>query len=220
MKLLLKPLLILLLTASVSVAATHVDIEKKAKDILQKVSKKYKSNKSTYAAFTMVSENKAEKSKPMTEKGKLWIKGFKYKIEFNDQIIWCNGKVLWSYLKAEKELTIETYTENPDELGPHNLFTFYQQGFLSKFDGDYTEAKVKFDKVSLTPIDKKKPYFNVTLHVKQTDNSISKLNMSYKSGVRVTFDVTEQSGSQQLDTKFFDYDPAKFPADFTDDLRN
>lgn len=207
------------LIALFSFSASLVDLEKKGKEILDKVSKSYKAFKTIEATFTVSSENKAEKSKPVVEKGKIWIKGDRYKLEFDDQVIMCNGKTIWTYFKLSKELTIENYDAKSVEIGPATIFTFYQKGFKAKHDGEYLSDKIKIDKVALNPIDKKKPYFNVTLHVKNTDNSIKQVEISYKNGVRQSLDVKSQQTNTPLDNKFFEYNASTYPATSTDDLR-
>jgi outer membrane lipoprotein carrier protein len=210
----------ILLTACIafSFAFTQVDIEKKGKEILNSVSKKYKSHKTTEAAFTITTENKSEKTKPVSEKGKIWIKGDRYRVDFEDQIIFCNGKTIWTYFKINKEVTIEKYNVNEAEIGPATIFSFYQKGFLSKFDGDYIQDKKKIEKVALTPVDKKKPYFNITLHVDEATRDIRQMEVSYKNGVRQTLKVNSQNANQPLDNKFFEWNATDFPADFVDDL--
>jgi outer membrane lipoprotein carrier protein len=214
-----KSIITTLIIGTFAVSASLVDLEKKGKDILDKVSKNYKGYKTVEASFSVSSENKAEKSKPVVEKGKIWIKGDKYKLEFDDQVILCNGKTIWTYFKLSKELTIENYDPKSAEIGPSTIFTFYQKGFKAKHDGEYMADKVKIDKVALNPVDKKKPYFNVTLHVKNTDNTIKQVEISYKNGVRQALEVKSQQANNPLDNKFFEYSASTYPATSTDDLR-
>ncbi|MBX2985242.1 MAG: outer membrane lipoprotein carrier protein LolA [Bacteroidia bacterium] len=202
-----------------NLAFTQIDLEQKAKEILDKVSKTYKAQKALYTEFNIVTENKAEKMEPVTEAGKIWIKGDKYKLELDEQVIICNGKTIWTYLKKTKELTIETYNSKDVEISPATIFSFYQKGFQSKFDGTYTKDNIKYDKVALNPNDKKKPYFYIILHVKESDSNIKQVDISYKSGIRQTINITSQTSNQTLDTKFFEYDPIAYPATTTDDLR-
>lgn len=208
-----------LIIGTTCLAATQVDLEKKAKVILDKVSKSYKAYKNVHAEFTITSENKAEKVKPVTEKGKIWVKGDKYKLEFDDQIIFCNGKTVWTYFKLSKELTIENHDPKASEIGPSNVFTFYQKGFKAKHDGNYTKSNSKFDKVALNPEDKKKPYFYVTLHIQESNSAINQVDISFKNGVRQTIEVKSQTPNQAIDNKFFEWNPTTYPASTTDDLR-
>jgi outer membrane lipoprotein carrier protein len=201
-------------------SSTQLDIEKKAKDILDKVSKTYKNQKSTYAEFAITTENKTDMTVQETAKGKLWVKNDKFKIQFDDQIIWCNGKVSWTYYIAEKELSIENYTPSDNELGPGNIFTFYKSGFLSKFDGSYKNNQTTVEKIAMTPTDKKKPYFLITLHVQQDNSLIKKMLISFKNGIKQEIVVSKQSADQVLDAKFFEFDASQYKVAHTDDLRD
>ncbi|MCO6495645.1 MAG: outer membrane lipoprotein carrier protein LolA [Bacteroidetes bacterium] len=200
-------------------AFTQIDLEQKAKEILNKVTKTYKNQKTLYSEFNITTENKAEKVEPVTEFGKIWVKGDNYKLELNEHIIICNGKVIWTYLKNSKELTIENYDSKNVEISPATIFNFYQKGFQSKFDGNYTKDNIKYNKIALNPNDKKKPYFYITLHVKEDDSNIKQVDISYKSGIRQTINIISQQSNQELDSKFFEYDPIVYPATTTDDLR-
>ncbi|MCK9480837.1 MAG: outer membrane lipoprotein carrier protein LolA [Bacteroidia bacterium] len=200
-------------------AFTQIDLEQKAKEILEKVTKTYKAQKALYSEFTITTENKAEKMERVSETGKIWVKGDKYKLEFNEQIIICNGKTIWTYFPKTKELTIENYNAKDVEISPATIFSFYKTGFLSKFDGSYTKDNITYDRVALNPTDKKKPYFYITLHVNEAKSNIKQVDISFKSGIRQTIDITTQTATQVLESKFFEYDPVLYPAGSTDDLR-
>jgi outer membrane lipoprotein carrier protein len=196
------------------------DLEKKAKEILKSVTKVYKSHKSIYSEFQIFSENKAEKTKAVKENGKIWLKGNKYKLEFEDQIIYCNGKTVWTYFKQSKELTIENYVENNSEISPTNIFSFFQNGFNAKYDGKYEKSKGStIDKISLNPVDKKKPYYFVTMHIENKSKAIKKLEISFKNGVKQTLDILKESQDEISSNTFFDFETGKHSVTSTDDLR-
>lgn len=195
------------------------ELEKKGKEILDKTSKHYKSSKTVKASFEVSTENKSEAGKKtIQEQGQLWLKGNKFKLQFEDQTIFCNGKYIWTYFAIEKEVTKEDYSENEDELGPTQIFSFYNKGFLYKYDGEYTQNKRKIYKVALTPTDKKKPYFSIILHVDAQNYEIQQMEARYKNGVRQNVIIQSQSHNTPFDNALFEWNPTDFPADFVDDL--
>ena len=55
--------------------------------------------------FTLITNNQTDNTKD-TLKGSVIISKDKYKLDLPDNTVWFNGETSWSYLPAEKEVTI------------------------------------------------------------------------------------------------------------------
>ena len=122
----------------------------KAKILLDEVSKKYKSFSSIDAKFTFQTEN-GQQNKTTTENGRVYLKGEKYRVEIGKQIVICDNKSVWTYMKDINELQINDYEPNKDEITPSNMFTIYQNDFDYLMNADEDIDKVNCAVVDLKP---------------------------------------------------------------------
>src|SRR5690606_2669491 len=100
-----------------------------AKKVLDAVSKKFKSFSSVQADFTLTVENASGKSLGV-KKGKVYMKGAKYRISSTDQEIYSDGSNVWTYDKDAAEVTITKLDPSANSLTPQKLFTnFYDKDF-------------------------------------------------------------------------------------------
>ena len=209
----LVPLSLLLLSFN------QTDIDKKAKAILNNVSKTYKSYKTLKVDFSISSENKIENSKTTTEKGVAWLKGDKFKIKFNDQTIYCNGNTMWTHFEESKEVHIEKYNPSQSEINVAEIFTMYQKGFLYKYDGQTSLNKQTYEKIKLTPEDKKKPYFQVELFIETGKHEIHQVDISFKNGIKQFIKLSNQLPNENFSNKMFEFSTAENPGITVVDLR-
>ena len=65
-----------------------------------------------------------------TLKGKVLLQAAKFNISIKDQQIICDGKTIWTYSPAEKEVQINYFEESDDIFSPSKIFTLYKDGYL------------------------------------------------------------------------------------------
>src|SRR5437762_3249435 len=97
------PVLLFFLFNHFPASSQTTQTDKKAEDILHGVSAKYKSYKSVKATFIINVENAKDNSKDV-QKGTIYLKGNKYKLEVAGQDIVSDGKTRWTYLKDANEV--------------------------------------------------------------------------------------------------------------------
>ena len=119
----------LLILTTLSVVAQG---DKKAKDILNGVSSKYRSYKSMKADFSYTLENPQAKIKE-TQVGTLLLSGAKYRLGISGQEVISDGKTIWTYMKEAKEVQINEVDPTDDGIKPSEIFTMYEKGFIYKF---------------------------------------------------------------------------------------
>lgn len=178
----------------------------KAKKILDKLSKTYKSHKSIKAEFTITTTN-PDKSR-ISQKGTIWVKKKFFKIDMRDQEIVCDGKTIWTWQKEVNEVQIKNYKPSKREIQPSQIFTIWEQGFNYVWAGTATMNGKKVDVIDLVPKDGKegKDYSKVKLYVDASKNQLLSATIIKKNGVKITYTINSQSTKQRLTRSNFKMD--------------
>ena len=213
-----RSLMPIVLIVTIVLTSDFVNSDKEASRILDKVSKNYKSYKTIKASFRIKIFNKQEKSS-QSEKGTLFVKGKKFRVEMDGQEIYCDGKTMWTYLKDANEVQISNYNPKSSDINPSEIFTVYEKGFLSKFIGEGKKGTVVTEQIELTPTDKKKPFFKVKLTVDKVAKKIMDMTVMNKNGVESLYEITGFSPNINLEDSYFKFDKKLKPGVVEIDLR-
>jgi outer membrane lipoprotein-sorting protein len=206
----------LLLVGSVAEAQNNTA---KAKEILDKVGAKYKGYSTLKADFKYTVEIQAEKFKE-EQKGTLYLKKSKFRLEMPDQIVICDNKSIWTYLKDVNEVQINDYDAKALDVNPSEIFTMYEKGYLYTYTGEETINKKVYQVIELTPTDKKQNVFKVKLYVEKTSQTLFRSKIYEKSGNIYTYEIITQQPNIKLDDAvYFTFDKAKYPKVAVVDLR-
>jgi chaperone LolA len=190
-----------------------------AKKILDEVSAKFKTYKSVKANFTLKIENAAGKAQG-TKTGAVQMKGAKYRVALDGQDIICDGKTIWTYDKAAKEVQISTLDNSSGSITPQKLFTnFYDKDFLYILNEEKKVGAKTIQVIELTPIDKSKPFFKVLIEVDKAAKTIISTKVFEKNGNRYTYSVSSMTTNAEIPDASFSFDPKKFPSVEVIDLR-
>lgn len=193
--------------------------DKKAQEILNGVSSRYKSYKSVKSSFTITVENPKDKSKT-TEKGTLYIKGSKYKLEIAGQEVISDGKTRWTFVKDANEVQIDNQRIDENTITPTTIFTMYEKGWQSRYMGEKKQGALTVHEIELVPNDpKKKNIFKVKLTINKNDKSIVSAKMFDKNGSIQTITVDKFLPDGAADDSIFIYSAAKYPGADVVDLR-
>ncbi|MCE2995048.1 MAG: outer membrane lipoprotein carrier protein LolA, partial [Flammeovirgaceae bacterium] len=119
-----------------------------ALEILEAMSKKYKAIPAFEANLTSTLVNESEGIKEEF-KGKITVKGEKFKLELEDQVIINNGTTVWTYIQSANEVTIDNFDPKSDDINPIKIFDIYKKGFKYLYLGD--KAEPGNDEVDLVP---------------------------------------------------------------------
>jgi outer membrane lipoprotein carrier protein len=180
--------------------------DKQAKDILDKVSKQYKSYKTLEVSYSLFTKEKGSKPKVSRENGVLYLKGDKYMMATKDKDIYCNGDTIWTHDKVFGECVIENYSASKSEITPATIFTLHEKGFNYMLNGEVAIGTEKLYQVDMTPINKKKPYYKVRLAIGKKNNHISRMIMMLRSA-DITISVNNQKENIDIAESKFRYDP-------------
>lgn len=193
--------------------------DKKAQDILTGVSTKYKSFKSIKATFTITIENAKDRTRQI-QKGILYLKDQKYKLEIAGQDIISDGKTRWTFVKDANEVQIDNQKTDQNTISPTNIFTIYEKGWLSKYNGEQKVKNVSYQLIELVPEDaKSKNIFKVKLTINKTQKTISSAIIYDKNGNIQTIDVDTFTPDGAKDESIFVFNSEKYPGSEIMDLR-
>lgn len=202
--------------------ATQAQVDAKAKKILDDVSAKTKTYTSINAEFTITIENKKNKTTD-TQSGKLTLKGAKYKLEVNNQIIISDSKTSWTILKDASEVQINNIESKEKETGlnPSNIFTMHEKGFKYEF---VKEEKQKngaiYQIIKLYPEDvKKKNYHTAILTINKDKSQIVSIKILGKDGTDMTYLVKSFSTNTAIPENIFVFNDKSYPGYEVIDLR-
>ncbi len=182
-----------------------------AKKILESVTAKFKSYKTVKALFQLQIENSAGKVQG-TKKGTAYMKGNKYKLELNDQIIFCNGSKVWTYDKSSNEVQVSKVDPSGNSFTPQKIFTdFFDKDFLYKLNGDKKLGAKIAEEIELTPTDKNKAFFKILAYIDKKSKNIISTKVFEKNGNRYSYSITSLVPNSKLDDALFTFDASKYP---------
>jgi outer membrane lipoprotein-sorting protein len=184
------------------------DAESKA--ILGKMSKNYRSMKSMQAMVSLELQGGPGQIKEK-RKGKLYLRGKQYRIDMGEQLMVCDGRSSWTYLKELNEVNISRYEPTPDQITPDNLFTMYEKGFDSFLESESVPGKTGVSLIDLIPQNKTVSYFKVRLYVDRKNNLIQKAIVFDKSGVQYTYQISDFKVNPKLKDDLFVFNVKAYP---------
>lgn len=211
-----KPFLALLLMFFVKL--TFAQYDAKALETLDAMSKKYKSIPAFEANISYTLTNDVEKINEEF-KGRITVKGDKYRLVLPEQEVINNGTTMWTYLPDAKEVNIDNYDPNSDEINPSKIYDIYKKNFKYLYLADKTEGGVLCEEIDLVPEKKDAQYFKIKMFISKKDKSIQSWTMFDKSGNRYKYTISKFNPNSTVADAFFTFDPKKYPGVEVIDLR-
>lgn len=197
---------------------SYSQYDPKALEILEAMSKKYKAIAAFEANLTSGMTNETEGVKEEF-KGKITVKGDKFRLLLDDQEIINNGTTVWTYLPSAKEVNIDNFDPGSDDVNPTKIFEMYKKGFKYLYLTDKTEGGVVCEEIDLVPEKKDAQYFKIKMMIVKKDKSIQSWTMFDKAGNRYKYTITKFVPNIKVDDTFFTFDPKKYPGVEIIDLR-
>lgn len=185
---------------------------------LEAMSKKYKAFTSFEANITSSMTNEVEGIKEEF-KGKITVKGDKFRLVMDEQEIINNGTTVWTYLPAAKEVNIDNYDPNSEDINPSKIYEIYKKGYKYLHLGDKTEAGIACEEIDLVPEKKDPQFFKIKMIIVKKDKSIQSWTMFDKSGNKYKYTISKFTPNVTVADALFTFDPKKYPGVEVIDLR-
>ena len=181
--------------------------DQEALKILDKFSESALKAPSVSMKFILITTNLTD-NKNDTLKGSVIISKDKYKLDLPDNIVWFNGETSWSYLPAEKEVTITKADkkDNTFQSRPSLIFSMYKKGYKSRLIEEKSDSYV----IDLYPEDIKGELLRVRLTIGKSLSNLVSLEYKRKDGVVNTLYVNEYDLKLKPGTDTFVYQPGNF----------
>ena len=202
--------------ACVQVAMAQYDPA--ALSTLEAMSKKYKAFTSFEANITSSMTNEVEGIKEEF-KGKITVKGDKFRLVMDEQEIINNGTTVWTYLPAAKEVNIDNYDPNSEDINPSKIYEIYKKGYKYLLIGEKNEGGVVCEEIDLVPEKKDAQFFKIKMIIGKKDRSIQSWTMFDKSGNKYKYTISKFAPNVAVADALFTFDTKKYPGVEVIDLR-
>lgn len=193
-------------------------VDKKANDILNKLSAKMKTYINYKIEFVYTLENKTEKIK-QSKNGTAIIKGDKYSLNVSGQRIISDGKTVWTYIPDAEEVQINNVNTNDDNaLNPSKLLSTYSKNYKAKLVKELNQSGIMTQIVDLVPI-KGKAYFKVRLSIDKNKMQIISTEIYNKNGSTFMYKVSRFLTNLKIGDSEFTFKASDFPGVEINDMR-
>ena len=211
----MKKFSIILLSMIISLGV--IGQNKKADEIINKVSKKANSFESFKVNFTFEIDGPDMDGKESDE-GILIVKGDKYILDIAGQKVICDGETIWTYLQDAAEVQINEVEEEDGAITPSNIFTFYSDNYKSKFiKEDVSEGKT-IQIIELKPsIDRN--YSKVELYIDKAETMLSRVMIFDKNGGTINYIIDEFQSNIPVEDSEFIFKETDYPGVDVIDMR-
>jgi outer membrane lipoprotein carrier protein len=184
--------------------------------ILDRFADKAMKSPSVFIKFNLVTVNQADNTND-TLTGSVILTKDKYKLDLPDNTVWFNGETSWSYLPAEKEVTITKADrrDNSFQSRPSLIYTLYKKDYKCRL----IEEKPDSYLIDLYPEDIKSDLLRVRLTIGKSNLNLISLEYKKKDGVVSTLYVAEYDLKLKPDQDTFVFQPGKFKGVEVIDMR-
>jgi len=210
--------LILGLLATILTITVSAQYDPKALEILDAMSAKYKSIPAFEANISCTLTNDVDKINEEF-KGKITVKGDKFRMALPEQEVINNGATIWTYLPEAKEVNIDNYDPNSEDVNPSKMHEVYKKGFKYLYIQDKTEGGILCEEIDLVPEKKDAQYFKIKMFINKKDKTIQSFTLFDKGGNRYKYTISKFTPNAKVDDSFFVFDPTKYPGVEVIDLR-
>jgi outer membrane lipoprotein carrier protein len=190
----------------------------KALETLEAMSAKYKAIGAFEADFSYTLTNDVDNINEEF-KGKMTVKGDKYRLSLPEQEVINNGTTLWTYLPDAKEVNIDNYDPDSEDVNPSKIFDIYKKNFKYLYLKDEMVGGALCEVIDLVPEKSDAQFFKIRMNIAKKDKSVKSFTMFDKGGNRYTYSITGFNQNVKIDDSFFTYDPKQHPGVEVIDLR-
>ena len=197
--------IVIILVSATSLLAQN---DPQAKQILDKMSAKYKQIPAFSATFTQTLENKNENiSDSFT--GKITVMGDKFKADVAGQLIVNNGQTVWTYLKDANEVNINNYDPEAGEMNPSKIYDAYKSGYKYLYMAG--EGSAKYHVIDLVPVSKDENFYKIRLKIDKQSDLLSSWSVFDRAGNIFNYAVTDFKVQNNLTAADFNFNTSKYP---------
>lgn len=189
-----------------------------ATKLIKAVSQKYNAYKTMAMDVSLTIENRETKSKE-ERKGKVLVKGNKFHVNLDNQVIICDAKNTWVYLKDANEVQVNNFDPKDQWPTPDRILKIADKDFTAYMGEKVSEGGKSLQVLELVPKDKSTNYSKIKLYINTADNSVVKGIMLDKNAMIYTYSISNFKGNGEIADASFVFDKNKYPGVEIVDLR-
>ncbi|MGQ7947377.1 LolA family protein [Flavobacterium sp. WC2509] len=184
--------------------------DKKAKDLLDKVTAKVKSYDNITIDFKY-SLNNAKENINQDSRGSVVMKGNQYVLNFMGITKLFDGKKTYTIVPEDEEVTISTLNEKDDSaITPSKMLTFFNKGYNCSMDIVQNVSGKKIQYVKLVPTNTKDQRKEILVGIDTKTNNIYNVIEVAKKGTKTTLTVNSFKTNQALPKNQFTFVASKY----------
>jgi len=166
--------------------------------------------------FDLVKTDQMENTKD-TLKGSIILSKDKYRLDLKDNITWFNGETNWSYLTAEKEVTITKADkkDNSFQNRPSAIFSMYKKDFKCRLIEEKADSYI----IDLYPDDINNDLIRVRLCIGKSTLDLRSFEYKKRDGIVITINVKEFNLKQKPESGTFTFLSEKYKGVEVIDMR-
>ncbi|NBC59030.1 MAG: outer membrane lipoprotein carrier protein LolA [Bacteroidetes bacterium] len=200
---------------SISVLAQN---DPKAENLANDVLEKVRSYDNISINFSYTLENIAEQLKEET-RGEVYVEGNKYRLNLMGTTQIFDGSKLYTIIPADEEINISSVNSQDDNtITPSKMLTFFEDGYVYKWDIEQNQSGRKIQYIKLIPIDSNADYKNILLGVDKHTKNISNLIYTMNNGTRTEIKISSFKPNEPLSENTFKFDKSKYPDYYINEL--
>jgi len=185
--------------------------DKKAKDLLDKVTAKIKSYDNIIIDFKYSLTNSKENINKES-KGNVILDGNKYYLNFMGITKIYDGKKTYTIVPEDEEITISSLDEKDENaITPSKMLTFFNTGFKYYWDIPQDVKGRKIQYIKLVPNSSKDARKEILLGIDSQTNIIYNVIEIGKNGTKTTLTVNSFKTNQPLSKNQFTFASSKYP---------
>ena len=149
--------------------------------------------------------------------GTIIISKDRYRLDLPDNTIWFDGETSWSYLPAEKEVTITRPGKKDDSFQskPSAVFSLYKKDYKVRL----LEEKESSYLIDLYPEKLDSDHVRIRLSIGKPANDLKSVEYKYKNGITVILTVKEYDLKQVPGNDTFIFQAARYKGVEINDMR-
>lgn len=197
----------LLFTLCVITLTSAGQNDPQAVKILDKFSSSAASAPSVSMKFLLINIDQLADTRDTTA-GTVIISKNSYRLDLPDNIVWFDGETSWSYLPAEKEVTITVPDKNDKSFQgkPSLIFTMYKKGYKSRLIEERGDSYL----IDLYPEDINSDLIRVRLHISKPSLNLLSFEYKQRDGMTLFILIKEYSLKQVPDAGMFTFQAGKY----------
>jgi len=191
--------------------------DEQSNEILHQLSINTKSYKNINVDFDFDFKNITQEINEK-QKGNIKIKGNKFRLELDQQIIISDDTTQWIYLKESNELQIMEYDSLDEMISPNKLFTIYEEGYKNTYVELKTDSDLSLHIIDLFPIESNS-FQKIQLQINSEKIQLHNIILYDKNGGTFNYLITKFNIDTDLDQNLFKFNKEDYPEIQIIDLR-